>query len=289
MIELVNAIQTQNTAEGLNCIHRALDSGTDPRQFSRQIVEYLRGVLLINLGSWETVDATAEAKSRMEAHAGSFASTELVRITNLFNSAASDLRSAWQPSLSLELALAEAIEPQPAHPDLEVPQRPQINIQRTAVAAPTTTPPQSDVQTTSQQTSREVLQPDKAVHSVKKEKPVEGIQQPPTAQETAAVQSSDIPQEKKEGISTVTLSDIKNHWREIRRLVRDYSIPTQTLLNSCKLLSFKKQHAHPGFYDGYPALKNEHQRKPYIDKPCSQSYPECGNSSQKCGNGYKSR
>jgi DNA polymerase III gamma/tau subunit len=56
------------------------------------------------------VEATAEVRKQMEAHAKSFSTPDVLRIIKTFNAAAADLRGSWQPSLNLELALAEAME-----------------------------------------------------------------------------------------------------------------------------------------------------------------------------------
>ena len=48
---------------GWICIHAALDAGSDPRQFARQVVDYLRGLLLIRMGNARLVDATAEVRA----------------------------------------------------------------------------------------------------------------------------------------------------------------------------------------------------------------------------------
>ncbi len=47
VIDLVDAMQARESGQGLNIIHQALDSGTDARQFARQVVEYLRNLLVM--------------------------------------------------------------------------------------------------------------------------------------------------------------------------------------------------------------------------------------------------
>ena len=42
VIEVIEAMLKRQSAQGLEAIHRSLDAGSDPRQFARQIVEYLR-------------------------------------------------------------------------------------------------------------------------------------------------------------------------------------------------------------------------------------------------------
>jgi len=111
VLEVMDAIQNRQSAAGLDQIHRTLDAGSDPRQFARQSVDYLRNLMLIRLGSPEQVDATAEIKVHMARHAQGFDVPELLRLIRIFNQAANDARSAWQPSLPLEMAFIEALEP----------------------------------------------------------------------------------------------------------------------------------------------------------------------------------
>lgn len=121
VLDVIASVLDHRPARGLETIHRALDSGADPRSLARQLVEYTRGLMLIQMGNADQVEAAREVKTQMEAHAKSFNAPEVLRMMKIFNNAAVDLRGGWQPSLSLELALAEAVEapaesPQPAAP-----------------------------------------------------------------------------------------------------------------------------------------------------------------------------
>jgi DNA polymerase III subunit gamma/tau len=110
VLDVMTSILDRQPAHGLETIHRALDSGTDPRSLARQIVEYLRGLMLIQMGNIDQVEATREVKQQMDAHAKSFSTTDVLRMMKIFNNAATDLRGGWQPSLSIELALAEVVD-----------------------------------------------------------------------------------------------------------------------------------------------------------------------------------
>ena len=110
VLDVVNSILDHQPARGLETIHRALDSGADPRSLARQLVEYTRGLMLIQMGNAEQVEATREVKTQMEAHAKAFNNSDVLRMMKIFNNAATDLRGGWQSSLSLELALAEVID-----------------------------------------------------------------------------------------------------------------------------------------------------------------------------------
>jgi DNA polymerase-3 subunit gamma/tau len=110
VIDLVTAVVQKNALKGIQHIHEALDSGSHPRQFARQIVNYLRNLLLVDLGNPDQVDVPAEVLVQMEAHASELSTSELVDVIELFNRAASEVRTSWQPGLPLELACIEAIE-----------------------------------------------------------------------------------------------------------------------------------------------------------------------------------
>jgi DNA polymerase-3 subunit gamma/tau len=112
VISLVKAIQSQDTRAGLETIQTALDNGSDPRQFARQTVEFLRSLLLIKMGNEKQVDATADMKEQMKDVAAAESETNLIRWISLFNGAINDLRTSWQPGLALELAFAQSIQPE---------------------------------------------------------------------------------------------------------------------------------------------------------------------------------
>src|SRR5687767_3009888 len=110
VLDVISSVMDHDPAHGLETIHKALDSGADPRSLARQIVEYLRGLMLIQMGNANQVEATADVKKQMVAHAKSFSTSEVLRMMKVFNNAAVDLRGGWQPSLGLELALAEVLD-----------------------------------------------------------------------------------------------------------------------------------------------------------------------------------
>jgi DNA polymerase III subunit gamma/tau len=129
VLDILSSIKDHDPAHGLETIHKALDAGADPRSLARQIVEYLRGLMLIQMGNAGQVEATADVKKQMQAHAKSFTTNDVLRMMKAFNNAATDLRGGWQPSLSLELALAETLDapneaaPQPLAPRQARPQQ----------------------------------------------------------------------------------------------------------------------------------------------------------------------
>jgi DNA polymerase-3 subunit gamma/tau len=209
VLDVVEALIERRADAGLDRIHAALDGGSDPRQFARQIVDYLRDLLLIRMGNSSQVDATAEMRAQMASHAQKFTTAELLRIVRAFNYAAVEARSAWQPALPLEMAFVEALEaPQTAEsaappPPTAAPVAPPT--QRTpapnpppAAQAPKTAPPEA-----AQDTAPAALR--KAPPISPDSTPAD----PQAAQKLAAV------------------------WPQILSLVRQKSQPAYGALNSC--------------------------------------------------------
>jgi len=109
VIDVIEAMIKHQSNKGLEVIHRSLDSGSDPRQFARQIVEYLRSMLLVAMGNAAQVDATPESRNQLAQHAQAFTVNELLSVIQAFNRAATETRSSWQPTLPIEMAFIEAI------------------------------------------------------------------------------------------------------------------------------------------------------------------------------------
>jgi len=96
---------------GLALIDRVIGDGVDPRQFGREVVEYLRGLLLIKEGAGtRLLDATAEQAAEMEKLAAQMSAGQLLAALHLFNEAVTDLKGGLQtlPHLPLEMALVES-------------------------------------------------------------------------------------------------------------------------------------------------------------------------------------
>ncbi len=110
--DLVSAVLYGDVALGLDVINRTLDEGTDARQFARQVVEYLRLVMLVQTGSTDLVGtaATPDEIETIAVHAEQYPRRALLATLRAFNDAASDIRGSWQPQLPLEIALVESVE-----------------------------------------------------------------------------------------------------------------------------------------------------------------------------------
>ncbi len=201
VVGLVGAILAGDTAAGLNHVHRALDSGSDPRQFTRQVVDYLRNLLLIRMGNGEQVDATPEARAQLAQHAQAFDLAHLLGTVRLFNQAAGDASSGWQPGLPLELALVEAVQLKDAPVQLvaAAPAAAQPVRQAASVPAPAAAP-------------EPALSP----------APSGGAPAAPAA-----------------GEQQIALQTVQQNWNKVRALTKKYRPQTDALLNSCRLMALK--------------------------------------------------
>ncbi|MFQ3534243.1 MAG: DNA polymerase III subunit gamma/tau [Aggregatilineales bacterium] len=112
--KLAQAILDNNPADGLDVIATAIAEGADPAQFGRQIVEYLRQLLLTYIGGAHLVETSEERRAMLAQQAAKASRELLLRAIRAFNGALSEVRSGWQPQLPLELALIESTRPLPA-------------------------------------------------------------------------------------------------------------------------------------------------------------------------------
>ncbi|MFL7891349.1 MAG: DNA polymerase III subunit gamma/tau [Anaerolineales bacterium] len=110
VVAVISALLVCNPQVGLDEIHRALDSGSDVREFARQIVRYFRRLLLIQLGDSEQGGETPEVESLMKEQALQISTPHLIEVIRIFNQVAVDTRAKWHPGLPLELAFLEACQ-----------------------------------------------------------------------------------------------------------------------------------------------------------------------------------
>lgn len=99
---LVAAMADHDPAAGLRAIGDAVDAGEDVRQLGRQLVNYLRLLLL------ERAGGAADADERAKALARRFPLPELADLTRLFGDIDYRIKHASLAQLPLELAVVEA-------------------------------------------------------------------------------------------------------------------------------------------------------------------------------------
>jgi DNA polymerase-3 subunit gamma/tau len=107
--QVIDAWVASDAAAGLSAIQHAVEGGTDPRQFARQIVDTLRGILHLQTGGAIPVEIPESAYDALRRQAGALATAEVIAGVRRFSTAVMEAKGGWQPQLPLELALVESI------------------------------------------------------------------------------------------------------------------------------------------------------------------------------------
>jgi DNA polymerase-3 subunit gamma/tau len=110
VLNFMDAILSNDPAAGLNILHESSERGNDPIQFTRQIVAYLRNVLLMQMENADQIDVPAELIDVISKHSKIISTRHLLDLIRIFNSAVNDKGTSWQPTLPLEMAFLEALE-----------------------------------------------------------------------------------------------------------------------------------------------------------------------------------
>jgi len=223
---LANALASADVGQGLEIINQAVVEGTDPRQFARQVTEYLRALLLTRLGSRVTsLQVPDDLQETFRAQAGRFTPHQLARAVRLFSAAATEARTAWQPQLPLELAFVEAtleaegdVPPAAAKETTEARKDP-----RSAPAAASSSPP-------------EPSNPTSATTSSSPGERSEPIPPSPAAGPPAAATEN-----------ALSLEEIKNRWSELLEIVRPREMRLEALLRSGRPIGVERDAILIGF------------------------------------------
>jgi len=207
VLDLVDAWVNKDSANGLDCIHAALDGGSDPRQLARQVVEYLRDLLVMRMGNAAQIEATPELRVQMARHAQAFTPAELLRVIRVFNTAAVEGRGAWMPSLPLEMAFIESLAgPVETSPIQGPPHDAQTRVQ----------PPPAPIQKESSRQANSALPPT-------------STKQPPKQASSAPAEGSSISPEEQQANK-----DLAARWDKSLTLIRQQNGPLYSLISSCK-------------------------------------------------------
>lgn len=203
VLALIQAVIDHQPGLGLDEIHRALDGGADARALARQIVDYLRNLMLIQMGNGEQVEVPADTRAQMTKHASALPTADVLRMMRAFNAAATDPRGGWSPSLGLELAFAEMLE-LPAQAEV-------VSVPRAASTSALPGRP-SAAPVASSESSR--------------------MQTPPS-------QSPGKPAEAQPTGSPATLEQVTKAWKQISHLVKSKDGNVAALLNSGKPIEIR--------------------------------------------------
>ncbi len=128
----VDALAQQNIPAGLQLIHDLLLAGASLQEFTTQVIEHLRGVMLLQMtgDSGLLDDRSPETVGQMKAQADRLTQPQTLFAVKRFGESVGELKGGHQPQLPLELALVEIVsgpaiaigQPQSAPPEATVSQ-----------------------------------------------------------------------------------------------------------------------------------------------------------------------
>jgi DNA polymerase-3 subunit gamma/tau len=204
--EFVQSLIEKDFSKGFSTLNQAIDGGADPRQLARQIVDYLRGILMIKMGNAPLVDVSGDIRVEMAGLAEKVDIGNLLLALKAFNQAAMEKRSSWIPGLALELAFLDSTRS--SNPVTSEP--PDSNI----ATITSSNPPSKSSDTPMRTEARAPFQP-----------PPDHVTQTHGFQSSSEVQSS--------LMGEISFQEILGRWREILHAVRQFDPRTQALLYSC--------------------------------------------------------
>jgi DNA polymerase-3 subunit gamma/tau len=251
VIALTDAWLAGDGATGLDIIHGALRSGTDARQFTRQMVSHLRMLLLIHTAGREiSLDITKEQFQNLLSQSQKTDRLSLIEALKTFNEAALSTSASWQPQLPLELAF--------------------IRLLPNRTALPLETVPGASESEKSTRGSAEVGERTAQEYQVSEnEEEVSAV----VASEIATTGGDTSDQDDSAGSSgSLSIGRVTNQWPEMREYVahKDRSLPA--LLASCKPLAVEGNTLILGF--DYSILKDKFDDRPKALTVVSDSLSE---------------
>ena len=110
VLNFIEAMLNGDPGEGLNTLHQSSQRGNDPGQFARQIVGYLRNVLLMQMKNPDRIDVPQDLLKVIRDHAGQISTRQVLDLIRVFNRAVTDKGAAWQPTLPIEMAFLEGLD-----------------------------------------------------------------------------------------------------------------------------------------------------------------------------------
>lgn len=240
--ELVSHVVAADVTAGLQLINQVIDEGNDPRQFNKELIEHLRGLLLIKTSHDSSLlNVTAETMAEMKEQAKEISVSEIIRLIRLFNQAGLELKAGPKPQLPLELAFVEA----------------------TLAEVPEKGPPSPPSEPTE---SKSVVAP-KPVPS-----PSKGVTVPPReAREAPSRQGRERPAgpRSEEG---ATLQRVQDNWPRVLEGMRSRNRSVEALLKSCQPVAVEGDTVVLGFYYSFHKGKIEDPRcKALVERVLSET------------------
>ncbi|MDO8886232.1 DNA polymerase III subunit gamma/tau [Candidatus Oleimmundimicrobium sp.] len=114
LFDVVETLYKRDTASTFEYVEKLIASGRDPKQFTKDLIEYIRALFIIKNTETanEIINVTPEVFAKMENQAVRFQNTELMRFLDVLSTSHSQMR--WNPDvkLVLEMTLVKLTRPE---------------------------------------------------------------------------------------------------------------------------------------------------------------------------------
>lgn len=248
VMEITDALAQEDIAGGLGALNRAVDSGTDPRQFARQIVEHLRALLLMQLDSDLVLPHVSEdMRPLMEVQTEAFSRRQLVQAVQLFNRAAQETKGGWQPQLPLEMAFIEAV----------LPAEPERTGGRGNSSGETSNTSRSRRGAT--QVARKQRQKSSSDAEVEREGGPAKSDEAPVPEQVR--ESAEVYRATEADEGPLTLEHVVEHWSGVLTELRPRDLSLEALVRTCQLVDVEDDVIVLSFSRGFLRSKVEEDRK----------------------------
>lgn len=282
VVALTDAWLAADAGTGLDTIHEALATGADARQFARQMVDYVRQVLLLQTaGEAVLLSVPDDEREKLAEQAGRASREQLIAAVKGFNEAALTPSSSWQPQLPLEMAFiellpAEAATTAPPPPRREAASRtgPQgkTGAEERETAAERTERQETEAGTRAEEAAETPAGADreegtgasKDAGAEVEEAPAEreGRKETPEAEaatEPEPVESTPAASQPAVKASPITLDAVKKQWATMVSHLGEQNKNLPPLLAMCKPLAVEGNAVVLGF--DYPVLRDKFRDK----------------------------
>lgn len=214
--DLADAWIRADLAEGLRLINQLVDAGSDARQLHRELIEYLRGLLLLQAGGDEKLlNTSAEALARMRSQLAGLSLGRLVEGLKLFSQGEGVARGDVRPQVPLELAFAQAVLASSAREETAA--KPAAGVARAEPQARAERP-------------REPSAPKAA--PAPQPPPAERVAEGAGGQGETAASAPGGPEPAPEADSAAALAALTERWPQLLHALRERSKPLEALLRS---------------------------------------------------------
>ena len=256
---IVAALVSCEAGSGLRWINAALDGGVEPRQLTREVLEHLRGLLLLKNGGAALLSVPPEMLQEMNTQAEALSLRRLLETVRLFNQAANYLKAGVHGQLPLELALVEAtlldsqdaaqsapaVGTRLAQPVLA---SHTVSAQGTCVPSAAPAPRSAGQQPAARAEPRSEPAPPLEPSADLAGPTPPGSGPPPTV----AVRSVDAQE--------LTLAWLQQNWGQLLQAVRPRSRSVEAVLKSCEAVSVQGDVVTLGFYHSFHKERMEEEK-----------------------------